>query len=188
MFYRSGLSKYDFKRAEILKSRKHWSKNGRPGDRPEPGPGPGQARAWAWAWAWAWARPGPGPGPGPGQGQARAGARPKNTGHKNQKIQNFQMFFSVPGVKKIYYSNFFRFFSGCFFMTFPDFFRIFSGWFLRLFPEIFYEKMGWNTESRVRRRKPGKPGSRPALHVVTDFPFYGFFKRPTPRARAGIQE
>ena len=44
------------------------------------------------------------------------------------------MFFSVPGVKKIYYSNFFRIFSGCFFM-------IFSG-----------EKMGWNTESRVRRR------------------------------------
>ena len=65
------------------------------------------------------------------------------------------MFFSVPGVKKIYYSNFFRIFSGCFFMTFPDFFRIFSGWFLRLFPENFYEKMGWNTESRVRRRKPG---------------------------------
>ena len=78
MFYRSGLSKYDFKRAEILKSRKHWSKNGRPGDRPElgPGPGPGQARP----------GPGPGLGPGPGQGQARAGARPKNTGHKNQKI------------------------------------------------------------------------------------------------------
>ena len=78
MFYRSSLSKYDFKRAEILKSRKQWSKNGRPGDRPGPGPGP---------------EPGPGPGqgqarlgPGPGEGQARAGARPKNTGHKNQKI------------------------------------------------------------------------------------------------------
>ena len=23
------------------------------------------------------------------------------------------------------------------------------------YPENFYEKMGWNTESRVRRRKPG---------------------------------
>ena len=35
--------------------------------------------------------------------------------------------------------------------TFPDFFRDF----FRIFPEKFYEKMGWNTESRVRRRKPG---------------------------------
>ena len=70
------------------------------------------------------------------------------------------MFFSVPGVKKIYYSNFFRIFSGCFFTTFPDFFQIFSGCFLRLFPEFFYEKMGWEygitsettvLESRVRR-------------------------------------
>ena len=24
-----------------------------------------------------------------------------------------------------------------------------------IFPDFFYEKMGWNTESRVRRRKPG---------------------------------
>ena len=138
MFYRSGLSKYDFKRAEILKSRKHWSKNGKPG----PGLGLGQARAWAWARR----------GQGLGLGQARAGARPKNTGHKNQKIYNFPIFFSVPGVKKIYYSNFFRIFSGCFLMIFPNFFRIFSWCFLRLFPDFFYEKTGWNTKSRVRRR------------------------------------
>ena len=30
-------------------------------------------------------------------------------------------------------------------------------------------------DPRVRRRKPGKLASRQALHVVTDFPFYGFF-------------
>ena len=51
------------------------------------------------------------------------------------------MFFSVPGVKKIYYSNFFRIFSGCFFMTFPDFFRIFSGCFFYDFSwKIFTKK------------------------------------------------
>ena len=31
MFYRSGLSKYDFKRAKVPKSRKHLSENGKPG-------------------------------------------------------------------------------------------------------------------------------------------------------------
>ena len=61
------------------------------------------------------------------------------------------MFFSVPGVKKIYYSNFFRIFSGCFFYDFSGF-----------FPGC------RNTSCRV-----------PCYHVVTDFPFYGFFKGPT---------
>ena len=62
------------------------------------------------------------------------------------------MFFSVPGVKKIYYSKFFRIFPDVFLRLF----RIFSGFFpdvfLRLFPDFFYEKTGWNTKSRVRRR------------------------------------
>ena len=65
------------------------------------------------------------------------------------------MFFSVPGVKKIYYSNFFRIFSGCFFMIFPDFFRIFPGCFLRFFLDFFYEKMGWNPGSKSETTIPG---------------------------------
>ena len=59
------------------------------------------------------------------------------------------MFFSVPGVKKIYYSNFF-----------PDFFRVFfydfSGFFLDVFYDFFRnfftKKWAGNTESRVRQR------------------------------------
>ena len=74
------------------------------------------------------------------------------------------MFFSVPGVKKIYYSKFFRIFPGCFFTIFPDF----SGF----FPDVFYDffriflrknglEYGITSETtetrdpRVRRRKPG---------------------------------
>ena len=64
------------------------------------------------------------------------------------------MFFSVPGVKKIYYSNFFRFFSGCFFYDFSGF-----------FPGC------RNTSCRV----PGAGCRVPCYHVVTDFPFNGFF-------------
>ena len=80
------------------------------------------------------------------------------------------MFFLVPGVKKIYPSKFFRIFSGCFFTTF-------SGIFLRK-NGLEYGITSETTETRdprVRRRKPGKPAGRQALHVVTDFPFYGFF-------------
>ena len=42
-------------------------------------------------------------------------------------------------------------------------------------------------DPRVRRRKPGMPASRQALHVVTDFPFYGFFNngRPAPTPLLG---
>ena len=71
------------------------------------------------------------------------------------------MFFSVPGVKKIYYSNFFPIFSGCFFMIFPDFswmfFTTFSGIFLRK-NGLEYGITSETTETRdprVRRRKPG---------------------------------
>ena len=50
------------------------------------------------------------------------------------------MFFSVPGVKKIYYSNFFRIFSGCFFMIFPDFSGFFPGGFYDFFRNFFTKK------------------------------------------------
>merc|ERR1711893_257554 len=73
------------------------------------------------------------------------------TAIKTKKYKTFKCFSRFLESKKYTTATF----SGFFFMTFPDFFRIFSGCFLRLFPEFFYKKMGWNTESRVRRRKPG---------------------------------
>ena len=48
------------------------------------------------------------------------------------------MFFSVPGVKKIYYSKFFRIFPGCF----PDFSRVF----FTIFPGFFLRKNGLEYE------------------------------------------
>ena len=107
-----------------------------------------------------------------GHRQAPSSVSSKIMGHilSKKTTWKFQNFILVLGVRKI------------------DFYD-FSGKFLRK-NGLEYGITSETTETRdprVRRRKPGKPASRQALHVVTDFPFYGFLRRP-PRAGHGIQE
>ena len=47
----------------------------------------------------------------------------------------------------------------------------------------FLRKKGRKRESRVRRRFTGisSETAAPCYHVITDFPFYGFFNRRSPR-------